>query len=233
MLLRETRGRFKEGNIFRSETIFYICIHNVLSLCLHFATLRISCAIIYIYTLRPRRTKYRHRQNKWLQYNCCDSSGDPFSVTNITNSFARYILPCCCSVPYRARDYNASHRRSSLGLPSGFPAFPDPLIERQWYWSRRAWILPSRRYASPEKRRIPINRDINSYYQSHISVLNHGILYQLYHTFRVVYVYVFYNILSFVFSFLLSHFMWIFIVLFPEDFYLWFKYYFYKCYLIF
>lgn len=77
--------------------------------------------------------------------------GDPFPVTTVTNSSVRCTLPCCCSVPYRARDYSASHRRSSPGLPFGFPASPGPLIERQWYWSRRAWILLSQRYASPEE----------------------------------------------------------------------------------
>jgi len=60
VLLRETRGRFKDGNIFRRETIFafaYITSYAY--------TLRrhISCTVyyLYLYLRLTWRAKYRHR----------------------------------------------------------------------------------------------------------------------------------------------------------------------------
>lgn len=85
-----------------------------------------------------------------------------WQLFELIRNIKRYIVvPCWNSVPYRVLDYNASRRRSNLARLSVCLASPDPLIGRQWYWSRRAWIPPDRRCVGPARNSVHFMNFLN------------------------------------------------------------------------
>lgn len=89
VLLRETGGRFKDGNIFHHRTIFtfaYITfyVYTFATLYIHIYISR----ILFIFILYALRAKYRHRRNKRLRYSCFNAVAAAI-YTTVTNSCAR------------------------------------------------------------------------------------------------------------------------------------------------